>query len=152
MWSFLFCNFNLCRNLHRPPPAFQTNSPLRGTWCFSHSAPLPGRVPPPPTYFLLLKFDPFFQVTVKSGLPSFELPGAGGVGPKNAQEGAPKNSAFKKSMSAWVLTLFCCFLTTRILMKINITSFLESWLWKDLCRRRRKVFVHEKLEILAREE
>ena len=55
-------------------------------------------------------------------------------------------------MSAWVLTPFCCFLTTRILMKINITSFLESWLWKDLCRRRRKVFVHEKLEILAQEE
>ena len=102
--------------------------------------------------FSSCSFDPFFQVTVKGGLPSFELPGAGGVGPKNAQEGAPKNSAFKKSMSAWVLTLFCCFLTTRNLMKINITSFLESWLWKDLCRRQRKVFVHEKFQILALEE
>ena len=52
-----------------------------------------------PHIFLLLKFDPFFQVTVKSGLPSFELPGTGGVGAKNAQEGVPKNSAFKKSMA-----------------------------------------------------
>lgn len=53
-----------------------------------------------PHPFLLLKYDPFFQVTVESGLPSFEPPGAGG---------APKNSACKKNMPAWSLNCFAVF-------------------------------------------